>query len=162
MPLCKGNQSNWSRKAENAVFRNWMASRCQCRRILLRSGMSGRKELEWQPTLASTREVGLYQWGAGYAEFKQPVSSEIAYAESGIKVRRVIVPADSQGRGTSKAKVGEKVKVILTIIADRDYDFVKIVDQAGSLSGACQSVEWVPVGNGLLCLSTGQYNKFLF
>ena len=45
-----------------------------------------------------------------YAEFKQPLS-EIASAESGIKVRRVIVPAESQGRGKAQAKVGEKVKV---------------------------------------------------
>ena len=67
-------------------------------------------------------------WGAVYAQFTQP-SSEVASAESGIKVRRVIVPAESQGRGKAQAKVGEKVKVTLVITADRDYDFVQITDK---------------------------------
>ena len=67
-------------------------------------------------------------WGAVYAQFTQP-SSEVASAESGIKVRRVIVPAESQGKGKAQAKVGEKVKVTLIITADRDYDFVQITDK---------------------------------
>ena len=67
-------------------------------------------------------------WGAVYAQFTQP-SSEVASAESGIKVRRVIVPAESQGKGKAQAKVGEKVKVTLIITADRDYDFVQIKDK---------------------------------
>ena len=87
-----------------------------------------------------------------YAEFKQPLS-EIASAESGIKVRRVIVPAESQGRGKAQAKVGEKVKVTLIITADRDYDFVKIVDKRAACRGACQSAERLPVGYGMLCFS---------
>ena len=61
-------------------------------------------------------------WGAIYAQFTQP-SSEVASSESGIKVRRVVVTAESQ------AKVGEKVKVMLIITADRDYDFVQIMDK---------------------------------
>ena len=60
-------------------------------------------------------------WGAVYAQFTQP-SSEIASAESGIKVTRKI----ADGKNT---KVGDKVKVVLTITADRDYDFVQIVDK---------------------------------
>ena len=67
-------------------------------------------------------------WGAVYAQFTQ-LSSEVASAEAGIKVRRVIVPAESQGRGKAQAKVGEKVKVTLIITADRDYDFVQITDK---------------------------------
>ena len=49
--------------------------------------------------------------------------------ESGIKIRRVIVPAESEGKGKAQAKVGEKVKVTLLITADRDYDFVQITDK---------------------------------
>ena len=67
-------------------------------------------------------------WGAIYAQFTQP-SSEVASSESGIKVRRVVVTAESQGKEMSLAKVGEKVKVMLMITADRDYDFVEIVDK---------------------------------
>ena len=65
-------------------------------------------------------------WGAVYAQFTQP-SSEVASSESGIKVRRVVVTAESQGK--AQAKVGEKVKVMLMITADRDYDFVQIMDK---------------------------------
>ena len=79
-------------------------------------------------TLSIRKKSDYTSWGAVYAEFKQPLS-EIASAESGIKVRRVIVPAESQGRGTAQAKVGEKVKVTLIITADRDYDFVQIMDK---------------------------------
>ena len=67
-------------------------------------------------------------WGAVYAQFTQP-SSEVASSESGIKVRRVVVTAESQGKEKSQAKVGEKVKVTLIITADRDYDFVQIMDK---------------------------------
>ena len=67
-------------------------------------------------------------WGAVYAQFTQP-SSEVASSESGIKVRRVVVTAESQGKEMSLAKVGEKVKVTLIITADRDYDFVQIMDK---------------------------------
>ena len=79
-------------------------------------------------TLSIQKKSDYTSWGAVYAEFKQPLS-EIASAESGIKVRRVIVPAESQGKGKAQAKVGEKVKVTLIITADRDYDFVQIMDK---------------------------------
>jgi len=73
-------------------------------------------------------------WGAVYAQFTQP-SSEIVSSASGIKVSRKV-------ENVEHAKVGDKVKVILTIAADRDYDFVQIVDKraaclepVGQLSG---------------------------
>ena len=62
-------------------------------------------------------------WGAVYAQFTQSVQ-DIASTESGIKVVRVVaLPTDAQ------VKVGDKVKVTLLITADRDYDFVQIVDK---------------------------------
>ncbi len=67
-------------------------------------------------------------WGAVYAQFTQP-SKEVASSESGIKVVRKMVDAKSKKGVGKDAKVGDKVKVILTIAADRDYDFVQIVDK---------------------------------
>ena len=123
----KGNESNWDKKAENAVLKldGKLLPMPQDSTTLgyVRTEKAGKAS-----TLNINKKSDYTSWGAVYAEFKQPIS-EIASAESGIKVRRVIVPAESQGRGKAQAKVGEKVKVTLIITADRDYDFVKIVDK---------------------------------
>lgn len=123
----KGNESNWNRKAENAVLKldGKLLPMPQDSTTLgyVKTEKAGRAS-----TLSIWKKSDYTSWGAVYAEFKQPLS-EIASAESGIKVRRVIVPAESQGRGTAQAKVGEKVKVTLIITADRDYDFVQIMDK---------------------------------
>lgn len=123
----KGNESNWSRKAENAVLKldGKLLPMPQDSTTLgyvktERPGKASRLSIEKKSDYTS--------WGAVYAEFKQPVS-EIGSMESGIKIRRVIVPAESEGKGKAQAKVGEKVKVTLLITADRDYDFVQITDK---------------------------------
>ena len=121
----KGNESNWNKRAENAVLKldGKLLPMPQDSTTL---GYVKTEKAGKASTLSINKKSDYTSWGAVYAEFKQPIS-EIASAESGIKVRRVIVPAESQGRG--KAQVGEKVKVTLIITADRDYDFVKIVDK---------------------------------
>ena len=123
----KGNESNWNRKAENAVLKldGKLLPMPQDSTTL---GYVKTEKAGKASTLSINKKSDYTSWGAVYAEFKQPLS-EIASAESGIKVRRVIVPAESQGRGKAQAKVGEKVKVTVIITADRDYDFVKIVDK---------------------------------
>lgn len=121
----KGNESNWSRKAENAVLK-LDGKQLPMPQDSTTLGYVKTEKAGKASTLSINKKSDYTSWGAVYAEFKQPLS-EIASAESGIKVRRVIVPAESQGRG--KAQVGEKVKVTLIITADRDYDFVKIVDK---------------------------------
>ena len=123
----KSNENNWDKKAENAVLKldGKLLPMPQDSTTL---GYVKTEKAGKASTLSIRKKSDYTSWGAVYAEFKQPLS-EIASAESGIKVRRVIVPAESQGRGKAQAKVGEKVKVTLIITADRDYDFVKIVDK---------------------------------
>lgn len=123
----KGNENNWNRKAENAVLKldgKLLPMRQDSTTLgyvkTERPGMASRLSIDKKSDYTS--------WGAVYAEFKQPIS-EIGSMESGIKVRRVIVPAESEGKGKAQAKVGEKVKVTLLITADRDYDFVQITDK---------------------------------
>lgn len=123
----KGNESNWSRKAENAVLKldGKLLPMPQDSTTLgyvktERPGKASRLSIDKKSNYTS--------WGAVYAEFKQPIS-EIGSMESGIKIRRVIVPAESEGKGKAQAKVGEKVKVTLLITADREYDFVQIMDK---------------------------------
>ena len=116
----KGNESNWNRKAENAVLKldGKLLPMPQDSTTLgyVRTEKAGKAS-----TLSINKKSDYTSWGAVYAEFKQPLS-EIASLESGIKVSRKV-------ENQKKAKVGDKIKVIITITADRDYDFVKIVDK---------------------------------
>lgn len=123
----KGNESNWSRKAENAVLKldGKLLPMPQDSTTL---GYVKTEKTGKASRLSIDKKSDYTSWGAVYAEFKQPIS-EIGSMESGIKIRRVIVPAESQGKGKAQAKVGEKVKVTLLITADRDYDFVQITDK---------------------------------
>lgn len=121
----KGNESNWNRKAENAVLKldGKLLPMPQDSTTLgyVKTERPGKAS-----KLSIDKKSDYTSWGAVYAEFKQPIS-EIGSMESGIKVRRVIVPAESESKGN--AQVGEKVKVTLLITADRDYDFVQITDK---------------------------------
>ena len=123
----KGNESNWSRKAENAVLKldGKLLPMPQDSTTL---GYVKTEKTGKASKLSIDKKSDYTSWGAVYAEFKQPIS-EIGSMESGIKIRRVIVPAESEGKGKAQAKVGEKVKVTLIITADRDYDFVQITDK---------------------------------
>ena len=62
-------------------------------------------------------------WGAVYMQFMQP-TADIQTQKSGISVKREIV-SDTK----KSLKVGDRVKVRITIEADRDYDFVQVVDK---------------------------------
>ena len=72
-------------------------------------------------------------WGAVYAQFIQP-TTEIKDQQSGISVKREIFISRSSDRTSAEAgnvqcKVGDRITVRLTIVADRDYDFVQVVDK---------------------------------
>ena len=123
----KGNESNWNQKAENAVLKldGKLLPMPQDSTTLgyVKTERPGKASV-----LSIDKKSEYTSWGAVYAEFKQPIS-EIGSMESGIKIRRVIVPAESESKGKVQAKVGEKVKVKIIITADRDYDFVQITDK---------------------------------
>ena len=114
----QGNEKNWNRQADNAILKLDGKTLPMPKDSTTlgyvkteRDGMANQLSIDKKSDYTS--------WGAVYAEFKQPIS-EIANAESGIKVTRKV---------TSKAQVGDKVKVVLTIVTDRDYDFVKVIDR---------------------------------
>ena len=61
-------------------------------------------------------------WGAVYAQSILP-TTEVCHATAGLSVKREVI-------GSGKTlKVGDRVKVRVTIHADRDYDFVQVVDK---------------------------------
>lgn len=125
-----GNEQNWNRKAENAVLKldgkTLEMPKDSTTLGYVKTERKGKAE-----TLTIDKKSDYTSWGAVYAEFKQPIS-EIASAESGIKISRKIVALDAnseEGKKLSEVKKGDKVKVVLTLNADRDYDFVKVVDK---------------------------------
>ena len=65
-------------------------------------------------------------WGAVYAQFTQ-ATKNIADAGSGITVKRELL--NEKGEALSAIKVGDKIRVRITITADRDYDFVQVIDR---------------------------------
>lgn len=65
-------------------------------------------------------------WGAVYAQYVQPLS-EIKSSSAGFSIHREVL--DEKGNAVKKLKIGDKVRVRLTIQADRDYDFVQIQDK---------------------------------
>ncbi len=79
-------------------------------------------------------------WGALYAQFWQK-ATDVEDASAGLSVKREIVTSKGPADGNT-LKVGSKVKVRITITADRDYDFVQVQDKraaclepVGQLSG---------------------------
>lgn len=70
-------------------------------------------------------------WGAVYAQYTQAASS-VQRAASGLSVSRELLSTASQQKGgdpSTALKIGDKVKVRITITADRDYDFVQVQDK---------------------------------
>ena len=74
-------------------------------------------------------------WGALYAQFMQPVS-DIEASASGLTIKREIFVSGGTAEANSSLftlhsslKVGDKVKVRLTIVSERDLDFVQVLDR---------------------------------
>ena len=61
-------------------------------------------------------------WGAVYAQFMQK-TTDVADASSGLSVKREIIHSGKT------LKVGDRVRIKITIEANRDYDFVQVQDK---------------------------------
>lgn len=68
-------------------------------------------------------------WGALYAQYWQK-ASDVDTQSAGLKVKReVVINGKTVSDKTVQLHVGDKVKVRITIVADRDYDFVQVQDK---------------------------------
>ena len=94
-------------------------------------------------------------WGAVYAQFTQ-ATKNIADQGSGLKVKREIITAD----GKTELKVGDRIKIRITINADRDYDFVQVIDRRA----ACLEpvVQLSGYRNGAYCTPRDYTTNFYF
>ena len=64
-------------------------------------------------------------WGAVYAQFFQKAKN-VTDTGSGLTIKREIIASKAS---SSILRVGDRLRVRLTITADRDYDFVQVVDK---------------------------------
>ena len=72
-------------------------------------------------------------WGALYAQFKQRTKN-VTTSSAGLTVSRRIVSVngtkvDQNAQQAIPLKVGDKIRIRITIKADRDYDFVQVLDK---------------------------------
>ena len=67
-------------------------------------------------------------WGALYAQFMQP-TRDIEQSASGIKIKREVLDANGQQLTANTLKVGDRIKVRITIESERDLDFVQVLDR---------------------------------
>ncbi len=66
-------------------------------------------------------------WGAVYAQFMQK-THEVEDAQSGITVKREILTANGK-KLSAPLKVGDRIRVRITIVSTRDLDFVQVLDR---------------------------------
>jgi hypothetical protein len=72
-------------------------------------------------TLTAKKSSTGTSWGAVYAQYMQK-ASDISQSNSGITVTREIIH-------NGDYKVGDKVRVRITVKAERDFDFVQVTDK---------------------------------
>ena len=75
-------------------------------------------------TFTATKTSEGTSWGAVYAQFFQK-TSDIEASQSGITIKREIMTMKSP----STLKVGDRIKVRITIETTRDLDFVQVIDR---------------------------------
>lgn len=111
-------------------------------------------------TIAIEKTSAGTSWGALYAQYWQK-ASEVEAQSSGLKVKReVIVNGQVTNDKSLNLRVGDKVKVRITIVADRDYDFVQVQDKrAACLEPAVQlsGYRW-----GYYCAPQDNVNNYYF
>ena len=79
-------------------------------------------------------------WGAVYAQFMQKTKN-IADTGSGLTIKREILSV--KGEKPADMKVGDRIRIRLTITADHDYDFVQVLDKrAACLEPVNQRSGW--------------------
>ena len=131
-------------------------------------------------TLTVAKPTEGTSWGAVYAQFVQ-ATHNIAASASGITVKREYLPVGKDGaaensqlstvrsaegrllptgRKNCQLKVGDRVRVRITINADRDYDFVQVLDKrAACLEPVRQLSGW---HSGSYCTPKDYSTNFYF
>ena len=78
-------------------------------------------------TFTATKTAEGTSWGAVYAQFLQK-TSEVEASQSGISIKREVL-VNGKPSVTTGLKVGDRIKIRITIESTRDLDFVQVVDR---------------------------------
>lgn len=99
-------------------------------------------------------------WGAVYAQYFQS-SADVSAASSGLTVTRQILKGGVPVDGAAGVLcVGDRVTVRITVVADRDYDFVQVSDKrAACLEPATQLSGY---GRGYYCAPKDNATDYFF
>ena len=80
-------------------------------------------------TFTATKTSEGTSWGAVYAQFFQK-TSEVSASQSGITIKREVrVSGTTSNTSPTSLKVGDRIKIRITIETTRDLDFVQVVDR---------------------------------
>ena len=103
-------------------------------------------------------------WGSVYAQFMQP-TSDIADQKSGISVKRELLIGDNTSQISnlnSQIKVGDRIKVRITIEADRDYDFVQVSDKRAACMEPVKQLSGYHWREGYYCAPKDYVTNYFF
>lgn len=99
-------------------------------------------------------------WGAAYAQFMQP-TADVADATMGMKVLRDVLKDGAKlDNGNVQLNVGDRITVRLTVIADRDYDFVQLSDHRAACLEPAQQLSGY--GYGYYCQPKDNATNYFF
>ena len=99
-------------------------------------------------------------WGAAYAQFMQP-TADVADATMGMKVLRDVLKDGAKlDNGNVQLNVGDRITVRLTVIADRDYDFVQLSDHRAACLEPAQQLSGY--GYGYYCQPKDNVTNYFF
>lgn len=99
-------------------------------------------------------------WGAAYAQFMQP-TADVADATMGMKVLRDVLKNGAKlDNGNVQLNVGDRITVRLTVIADRDYDFVQLSDHRAACLEPAQQLSGY--GYGYYCQPKDNATNYFF
>lgn len=99
-------------------------------------------------------------WGAAYAQFMQP-TADVADATMGMKVLRDVLKDGAKlDNGNVQLNVGDRITVRLTVIADRDYDFVQLSDRRAACLEPAQQLSGY--GYGYYCQPKDNATNYFF
>ena len=114
-------------------------------------------------------------WGAVYAQFTQ-AASDIADQASGISVKREILidhsPLNIDHSGgaansqisilNSQLKIGNRITIRITIEADRDYDFVQVLDKRAACTEPVKQLSGYNWRGGYYCAPKDYTTSYFF
>ena len=99
-------------------------------------------------------------WGAAYAQFMQP-TADVADATMGMKVLRDVLKDGAKlDNGNVQLNVGDRITVRITVIADRDYDFVQLSDHRAACLEPTQQLSGY--GYGYYCQLKDNATNYFF